>query len=175
MASVRSINKVIIVGNVTRDAELRYTPKGTAVCTISIATNRAWKDANGNKQEEATFHRVTAWGKAAELFGKLIKKGMKVYIEGGLHYTDKRGEDGKIIARQADIRADELVILDSVKRDDGAPAASTPQNTGGDDTNDNVGVDKIDIDSIMEQMDGEAEPASSGKQSKADVTDDLPF
>lgn len=179
MISVRSLNKVMLIGNITRDAEIRYTPKGTAVCGFSIATNHMWKDASGNKQEEATFHRISAWGPRGENLAKLLKKGMKVYVEGSLSYNDKKDEQGKIIARQADIRADEVVILESIRRDgdtmSGGPAKSADQPLP-EDTDAGVAVDKIDIDSIMEQMDGATEQKETkGKKAKEEIADDLPF
>ena len=79
MAS-RSLNKALLIGNLTRDPELRYTPKGNPVCSFSIATNSSWKDAEGNAQEIAEFHNIVAWNKLAEICSQILKTGMKVYI-----------------------------------------------------------------------------------------------
>jgi single-strand DNA-binding protein len=89
-----SVNKVILVGNLGADPELRYTGKGRAVCHLSLATNSSWKDAEGNRQEETSWHRVVAWGKQGELCKEYLRKGRKVYVEGRLQnrsYEDKSG------------------------------------------------------------------------------------
>jgi single-strand DNA-binding protein len=77
-------NKVILGGNITRDIELRYTPKGTAVCTIGIAVNRRWRDESGADREEVSFHDCQAWGKAAEVIHQYFHKGRPIFIEGRL-------------------------------------------------------------------------------------------
>ncbi len=79
-----SLNKVMIIGNLTRDPEIRYTPKGTAVAEIGVAVNRRYTADNGEKREETTFVDVTLWGRTAELAGEYLKKGRSVYIEGRL-------------------------------------------------------------------------------------------
>lgn len=94
MAS-RSLNRVILIGNLTRDPELKYTPAGTAVCSFGVATNRSWKTADGDTKEETQYHRIIAWQKLAELCGKLLTKGRKVYLEGRLVYRTFTGRDGQ--------------------------------------------------------------------------------
>src|SRR3954464_7353491 len=79
-----SFNKVMLIGNLTRDPEVRYTPKGTAVAELGLAVNRRYTAENGEKREEVTFVDVTLWGKTAELAGEYLKKGRPVYIEGRL-------------------------------------------------------------------------------------------
>ena len=91
-----TLNKVMIIGNLTRDPELRHTGKGTAVAEIGIAINRVWKDESGQKQEETTFVEVTLWGRQAEVAAEYLTKGRPVYIEGRLQtdtWDDK--ETGK--------------------------------------------------------------------------------
>ena len=88
-----SVNKSIILGNSTKDPEVRYTPSGVAICTIGIATNRVWKGKDGAKQEEVEFHRVVFYDKLAEIAGEYLKKGKPVYIEGRLK-TRKWEKDG---------------------------------------------------------------------------------
>ena len=83
MAS-RSVNKVILLGNLTRDPEVRYTPKGTAVTELGMAVNRVYTAENGEKREETTFVDVTLWGRTAEIAGEYLKKGRPVFIEGRL-------------------------------------------------------------------------------------------
>ena len=94
MAS-RSLNRVLLIGNLTRDPELKYTPAGTAVCSFGVATNRSWKTADGDTKEETQYHRIIAWQKLAELCGKLLTKGRKVYLEGRLVYRTFTGRDGQ--------------------------------------------------------------------------------
>src|SRR5689334_9723606 len=93
MAS-RSLNRVILIGNLTRDPELKYTPAGTAVCTFVLATNRSWTTADGQTKEDVQYHRIVAWQKLAELCGKLLTKERKVYLEGRLTYRTFTGKDG---------------------------------------------------------------------------------
>jgi single-strand DNA-binding protein len=89
-----SVNKVILVGNLGADPELRYTNTGTAVANFRIATNDQWTDKNGEKQERAEWHHIVAWGKLGEICGKFLKKGRSVYVEGRLQtrqWDDKEG------------------------------------------------------------------------------------
>jgi single-strand DNA-binding protein len=80
------VNKVILVGNLGADPDMRYTASGMAVCKLSIATSRRYTDKQGNRQEETAWHRVDAWGKLAEVCGQYLSKGRQVYIEGRLKY-----------------------------------------------------------------------------------------
>lgn len=94
--SVRSLNKVMLIGNLTRDPELRYTPQGTAVCTFGLATNRQWTPSDGGeRQEEVEFHRIVAWAKLAEICAQILHKGRKTYVEGRLQTRTWEGQDGK--------------------------------------------------------------------------------
>ena len=89
-----SVNKVILLGNLGRDPETRYTTGGDAVTNLNIATSEQWKDKNGEKQEKTEWHRVVLFGRQAEIAGEYLKKGRSVYIEGRLQtrkYTDKDG------------------------------------------------------------------------------------
>jgi len=111
---MRSLNKVMLIGNAVKDPELKYTPQGTAVCSFSVATNREWKDSTGQKKEEATFHRVIAWGKLGEIISQYLTKGSKVYLEGRLsnrQWKDQAGVDHYM----TEIVADELILLDNKK------------------------------------------------------------
>ena len=124
MAS-RSLNKVTLIGNLTRDPELRYTPAGTAVCTFGVATNRTWTTQSGETKEETEFHRIVAWNKLAELCSQLLSKGRKVYIEGRLQTRSWESPDGE--KRQAtEVVAEDMVILDARKQPEGeSEGAST--------------------------------------------------
>jgi single-strand DNA-binding protein len=102
-----SVNKVIIIGNLGRDPEVRYTPSGAAVCNVSVATTRNWKNReSGEKQEETEWHRVVFYDRLAEIAGEYLKKGRPVYVEGRLKtrkWQDKEGKDTyttEIIAEQ---------------------------------------------------------------------------
>jgi single-strand DNA-binding protein len=111
MAS-RSLNKVLLIGNLTRDPELRYTPTGAAVCTIGLATNRTWVTDSGEKKEETEFHRVVAWNKLAELCSQLLAKGRKVYVEGRLRTSAWQAQDGTQ-RTSTEIVIEDMIVLDS--------------------------------------------------------------
>lgn len=106
----RGINKVILVGNLGNDPEVRYAQSGSAITTLSVATSESWKDKDGNQQERTEWHRVKAFGRLAEIMGEYLKKGRQVYIEGSLRtekYTDKNGVE----KYSTDIIADEMQML----------------------------------------------------------------
>ncbi len=91
-----SVNKVILIGNLGRDPEVRYTPSGSAVCNISLATTRNWKSKeSGERQEETEWHRVVFYDRLAEIAGEYLKKGRPVYVEGRLKTRKWQGQDGK--------------------------------------------------------------------------------
>lgn len=110
--SSRSLNKVILIGNLTRDPELRYTPTGAAVCTLGVATNRTWVTDAGEKKEETEFHRVVAWNKLAELCSQLLAKGRKVYVEGRLRTSAWQAQDGTQ-RTSTEIVIEDMIVLDS--------------------------------------------------------------
>src|SRR5688500_12742826 len=83
---MRGYNKVILIGNLTRDPELRYTPKGTAIAKLGLAVNRSWRDENGETKEEVAFIDVEAWGRQAETVGQYLKKGRPIMVEGRLKF-----------------------------------------------------------------------------------------
>ena len=105
-----SVNKVILVGNLGRDAELRYTPGGAAVAKFSLATTETWNDKSGQKQERTEWHNIDIWGKQAETLTEYLRKGKQVYVEGRLQtdeYTDKEG----VKRKSTKIRGDRIVLL----------------------------------------------------------------
>lgn len=110
--SSRSLNKVQLIGNLTRDPELRYTPTGAAVCTIGLATNRAWTTEAGEKKEETEFHRVVAWNKLAELCSQLLTKGRKIYVEGRLRTNQWQTAEGQSRST-TEVVIEDMIILDS--------------------------------------------------------------
>jgi|SRR5687767_7815417 len=106
-----SVNKVILVGNLGRDAELRYTPGGAPVATLNLATTEVWNDkASGQKQEKTEWHRIVLWGKSAESLSEYLTKGKQIYVEGRLQtrkWQDKDGHD----KYTTEIRGDRIVLL----------------------------------------------------------------
>jgi len=120
----KSINMVVILGNLTRAPELRYTPAGHAVCSFGVATNRMWKTAEGDRRDEVEFHNVVAWNKLAEICSQYLVKGQKVYIQGRLQTRTWEGKDG-VRRSRTEIVADDMVMLN---RPGGAPH-STPAPT----------------------------------------------
>lgn len=111
--SAKSLNRVMLIGNVTRDPELRYTPQGTAVTTFGLATNRSWKLESGEIKEEAEFHRLVAWNKFAELCSQLITKGRKIYVEGRLQTRSWTGTTDNLQHTITEIVIDDMILLDS--------------------------------------------------------------
>lgn len=108
----RSLNRAQLIGNLTRDPELRYTPNGTAVCSFGLATNRSWKTDTGEKREEAEFHRIVAWNKLAELCSQFLVKGRKVYVEGRIATRNWTGQDGAA-RTTTEIIISDMILLDS--------------------------------------------------------------
>ncbi|MDH3309901.1 MAG: single-stranded DNA-binding protein [Gammaproteobacteria bacterium] len=109
----RGVNKVILIGNLGRDPEVRYSPSGSAVANITLATSESWKDKNsGEKQEKTEWHRVVFFGRLAEIAGEYLKKGSQVYVEGRLQtrkWQDKEGHD----RYTTEIVANEMQMLGS--------------------------------------------------------------
>lgn len=123
-----SVNKVILIGNLGRDPEVRYSQEGSAVCNISIATTSSWKDKNsGEKREETEWHRVVFYNRLAEIAGEYLKKGRPVYIEGRLKTRKWQNKEG-VDQYTTEIIADQMQMLGG--RDDGENApAERPQQT----------------------------------------------
>lgn len=120
MAS-RSLNKVMLIGNLTRDPELRYTPNGAAVCTFGLATNRTW-EVNGEKKDSVEFHNIVCWSKLAEICAEFLTKGKQAYVEGRLATREWEGQDGQK-RRTTEIVADSVIFL-------GGGSASAGSNSG---------------------------------------------
>ena len=108
-----NLNKAMIIGNLTRDPEVRNTPNGANVASFAVATNLVWTDQAGQKQERVEFHNVTAWRRLAEICGQYLRKGAKVYIEGRLQTRDWVGQDG-VKRYRTEIIADNMIMLDRV-------------------------------------------------------------
>ena len=159
--AARSLNKVMLIGNLTRDPELRYTPAGTAVCSFGLATNRDWVDQSGQRQEDVTFHNIVAWSKLAEICGQLLHKGRKIYVEGRLSNRTWTGQDN--IER----RTTEVVIEEMI--------AFGPGKSG---TEEDVDASMTD-EMIVGGEEVETKPAPKKRASKKDdaaqIADDIPF
>jgi len=108
----RCLNRVLLIGNLTRDPELRYTPAGMAVVSFGLATNRVWVTKQGERKEDAQFHRIVAWNKLAELCSQLLSKGRRIYVEGRIQYreyTDQENNRKQI----CEVVIDDMIILDN--------------------------------------------------------------
>ncbi len=151
MAS-RSLNKALLIGNLTRDPEIRYTSSGAAMCTFGIATNRTWKDSEGEVKEEAEFHNLVSWNKMAEICYQILAKGMMVYIEGELRTRNWESESGETRYR-TEVKINEMILLDSRGR----------SGVGG-----GKSAEASDIDEMMKDDDKEksADKKSSTKSTK---------
>src|SRR5665811_1790296 len=112
----RSLNRAQLIGNLTRDPELRYTPSGAAVCSFSIATNRAWTTDTGEKHDEAEFHKIVAWNKLAELCSQFLTKGRKVFLEGRISTRSYNAQDGTAKSI-TEIVISDMILLDSRKQE----------------------------------------------------------
>ncbi|HSI22166.1 MAG TPA: single-stranded DNA-binding protein [Methylophilaceae bacterium] len=159
-----SVNKVILVGNLGRDPEMRYMPSGDALASFSIATTDTWKDKSGQRQERTEWHRISMFGKQAEVAGQYLKKGSSVYIEGRLQtrkWTDKEGHE----RNTTEVVADRMQMLGG--------------RTGG---NAFEVMDDGDDMSQAPRQQSAREPASGGNAKPAgggsgfdDFEDDIPF
>jgi len=171
--SARSLNKAQLIGNLTRDPELRYTPQGTAVCTFGLATNRTWVTESNEKKESTEFHRIVAWNKLAELCSQLLFKGRKVFVEGRLQTREWTSKDGN--QRQTtEVVISDMIILDS-KRAPGAEnvEGQVPQGT------DLAGVGKVSVEpsepvakvseASQEKKVSEEETETKAKEKKTEV------
>ena len=173
-----SLNRAQIVGNVTRDPELRYTPNGQAVCSFGVATNRRWRDKDGNTQEQAEFHNIVSWGKLAELMGQLVHKGTKIYVEGRLQTRQWEGQDGNK-RNKTEIVMDDFIVF--------TPKGAIPSEPSAD-----IGADIEEFPSSAEATEGksakekekpskkakgEEKPTKKEKESEEDEInlDDIPF
>jgi single-strand DNA-binding protein len=149
-----SVNKVILIGNLGRDPEVRYLPSGDAVANLSVATTEKWKDKSGEQQEQTEWHRVAFFGRQAEICGEYLRKGSQVYIEGRLQtrkWTDKDGNE----RYTTEIRGDRMQMLGSragggggdmgTREPDYAPAESAPKKAAAG-AKKSPGIDDLDED-----------------------------
>ncbi|OZC01968.1 single-stranded DNA-binding protein [Rubricoccus marinus] len=165
----RGINKVILVGNLGSDPELRYTGSGTAVCNFSLATSESYKDRDGNQVENTEWHRIVAWARLAEICGEYLKKGRQVYIEGQLQTRQWEDKDGNT-RYTTEVKAREMQMLGG--RDDSSGGG------GGNYGDSNDSYDQSPRPQRQSSGGGQRQSApSSGGGDNYDFTpdDDLPF
>ena len=162
-----SVNKVIIVGNLGRDPEVRYSPDGAAICNVSIATTSQWKDKNsGERREETEWHRVVFYNRLAEIAGEYLKKGRSVYVEGRLK-TRKWTDKENIERYTTEIVADQMQMLGG--REGGGEGGGGYGGGGG-----NYG-DSAPRQRPQQQAPKPAAQPSSNATNLADMDDDIPF
>lgn len=121
-----NLNKAMIIGNLTRDPELRNTPSGQTVASFSVATNFVWTDQSGQQQKKTEFHNIIAWRKLAEICAKYLHKGSKIFVEGRLQTTDWTGQDG-VKRYRTEIVLENMIMLDGKGT---SPLASGPTGSG---------------------------------------------
>ena len=127
----RGVNKVILVGTLGKDPEVRYSQSGSAMTSVSLATNEKWKDKNGEMQERTEWHRVKFFGKLGEIAGEYLRKGSQVYVEGRISYDEFTGQDG-VKKFFTDIIADEMQMLGGRGEGGGGGGARQERSGGGD-------------------------------------------
>jgi|SRR3989338_6166795 len=170
----RSLNKVILIGNLTRDPELKYTPNGTAVCTFGVATNRSWKTTDGTVKEEVQYHRIVSWQKLAELCGKILSKGRKVYLEGRLVYRTFTGRDNQQKSITEIVLEDFIVFSDGRKQ--GLTEETAPTAPGESKTEEQQSEAPVKPNEEMAK--GDTQEVSTPEEKKTDENvnpDDIPF
>ena len=121
----RGLNKVMLIGNLGRDPEMRYTPSGKPVTAFSLAVNRSWTTADGGQRDETEWFNVVAWSELAEVCNKFLRKGERVYIEGRLQTRSWESPDGQKHSR-TEVVANELLMLDGRPREDEAAPGEVP-------------------------------------------------
>lgn len=144
-----NLNKVMIIGNLTRDPETRTTPQGTNVTSFSVATNFVWNDANGNRQEKVEYHNIVAWRKLGEICAQYLTKGSKVYIEGRLQTRSWDDQQGNKKYR-TEIIAENMIMLDKPGNNQSYNSAANKNNPADADdfTQNEVPEEEINVDEI---------------------------
>lgn len=137
------LNKVMLIGRITKKPELRATGSGQNVTTFTVVTNRNWTDKEGNKQEKAEFHNAVAWGKLAEICEQYLDKGKKVYVEGRLQTRDWEGQDG-VKRYRTEVVIDNMIMLDRA----GASSGGSSDDIVVEPVNDMGLTDEVNLDDI---------------------------
>jgi len=171
--SVRSLNKVMLIGNLTRDPNLRFTPNGAAVCSFGIATNRSWTNADdGEKQERVDFHNIVSWSKLAEICGQLLHKGDKVYVDGRIQTRDWKTDDGED-RRITEVVIDNMLLLYSPSGRSNTRDEAPVEEEGGDEAKPKA-TKKTKAKKEKKADKKEEAPAEKVAEVE-DVSDDIPF
>lgn len=165
----KSLNRVQLIGNLTRDPELRYTPNGIAVCSFGIATNRNWKTESGEKKDEAEFHNIVAWNKLAELCSQFLVKGGKVYVEGRLATRSWNAQDGTQRTR-TEIVISDMILLGERKNVSSETASEESQPTA-----DQPKVEKGKEEKEEKEKKAEEKPSDEESEEEEVAPDDIPF
>jgi len=158
-------NQAIVLGNLTRDPEMRYTPKGQAVISFSVATNRRWTNQSGEQQEQVEFHNIVAWGKLAEICNQILYKGRKVLIAGRLQTRNWEGQDG-VKRYSTEIVADHI------------SATGAPKTSSGNDTSRESEFKPKESTASSSQTPADTAPkneTATGEKSEEINLDDIPF
>lgn len=152
--ATRNLNKVQLIGNLTRDPEVRYTPQNTAVASFVIATNREWK-ADGETKQVADFHNVVAWNKLAEICGQLLSKGTKVYIEGRLQTRSWDDAASSTKKYKTEVVVEDMIVLTpkgSSEDTDSTQEESSTSNQQSEEINfDDIDLDSLDLDTMSKE------------------------
>lgn len=173
MAS-RSWNRVELIGNLTRDPELRYTPNGAAVVTFGIATNRTYV-SEGTKKEEVDFHRLVAWNKLAELCNQLLKKGNRVFVSGRLQNRSWEGSDGQT-RNITEIVIEDMILLTPKATSEGGYVPSEETSAPSLPASEPEKPAKVEIKQVPEKKDeGKKEETTETPPKESISDDDLPF
>jgi single-strand DNA-binding protein len=160
----RSLNRVQLIGNLTRDPELRYTPSGAAVCSFSVATNRNWTTDTGEKKEEVEFHRIVSWNKLAELCSQFLTKGRKVFVEGRLTTRSWTAQDGTQ-KQTTEIVISDMILLDSRGNQEAKPVAPKDEEV----------VEETPKKTAKKEEEKEKEETQSETSEEEVAPDDIPF
>ncbi len=167
-----SVNKVILVGNLGRDPEVRYSPDGAALCNVSIATTSSWKDkTSGERREETEWHRIVFYGRLAEVVGEYMRKGRPMYVEGRLRTRKWQNKEG-VDQYTTEVVADQMQMLggrDGASGDSGEPPSNYEGSSGG-----GLGGRSSPSSSRPNQASRPAAPAAGGAN-LGDLDDDIPF
>lgn len=148
-----SLNRVQLIGNLTRDPEMKQIPGGQVVATFGVATNFTWKDSSGQQQSKTEFHNIVVWRRLAEICGQYLKKGSKVFLEGRIQTRDWEGEDG-VKRYRTEIIVDNMIMLDS-------KGGFSPDNERA-------------AQGLEQDFDSEKQPVAAGGEEEVSL-DDLPF
>jgi len=159
----RGVNKVILIGNLGQEPELRYTGSGTAVCNMRLATNESYTDREGNEVDRTEWHNVVAWGRLGEVCNEYLEKGSQVYFEGSLQTRSWEDRDGNT-RYTTEIKAQEMMFLDGSRQ--GAPA--------GDEFDQDRGYQDEDFDQRPPQQQPQ-QPSGPGPQSEQSSDDEETF